>query len=159
MKWWVLNICSSLRSSLPSGQSGQPSLRHEFGMQFEPSEQQNTSSQCFSSDLSLGPQSGMLSQRLLPSMHMPLVSQPHFPEGHAVGAGKPSHTEQQFFHNTCLLVKLLLSHSSAVPNLPIDELYDEVLHKRVAMDEWPMFAYNRFCAAADAEPVREFSKP
>ena len=46
--------------------------------------------------------------------------------GHAVGAGKPSHTEQQFFHNTCLLVKLLLSHSSAVPNLPIDELYDEV---------------------------------
>ena len=77
--------------------------------------------------------------------------------GHAVGAGKPSHTEQQFFHNTCLLVKLLLSHSSAVPNLPIDDLYDEVVQKRVAMDEWPMYVYNRFCSAAEAEPVREFA--
>jgi hypothetical protein len=79
--------------------------------------------------------------------------------GHAVGAGKPSRTEQQFFHNTCLLVKLLLSASSAVPNLPIDELYDEAVAQRVAMDEWPMFVYNRFCAAAEAEPVREFAKP
>ena len=33
--------------------------------------------------------------------------------------------EKRFFHNTCLLVKLMLSDSQEIDNVPINELYDE----------------------------------
>lgn len=60
-------------------------------------------------------------------------------------------TSRTFFHNTCLLVKLLLSQSQTVSNVPIDELYEEVVRKAMPMDDWPMYIYQR--VSSDAAPA------
>lgn len=49
-----------------------------------------------------------------------------------------------FFHNTCLLIKVLLSKHQKVGNLPIDELYDHVCTHAVPIEEWPQFIYRRY---------------
>jgi len=66
------------------------------------------------------------------------------PAGGATAALVP--TSRTFFHNTCLLVKLLLSQSQTVSNVPIDDLYEEVRRKALPMDDWPMFIYSRVSA-------------
>ena len=47
--------------------------------------------------------------------------------GGGAGGGKENArvVEKRFFHNTCLLVKLMLSDSQEIDNVPINELYDE----------------------------------
>ena len=66
------------------------------------------------------------------------------PTGGAPAALVPA--SRTFFHNTCLLVKLLLSQSQTVSNVPIDDLYEEVRRKALPMDDWPMFIYSRVSA-------------
>lgn len=58
------------------------------------------------------------------------------------GAGQ-SKMGRQFFHNTCLLVKLLLAEKYSVQNVFVQDLYEEVLRKKVPMEEWPMYVYTR----------------
>ena len=48
-----------------------------------------------------------------------------------------------------MLVKLLLSHTQSVPNVPIDALYDEVVTTRVPVADWPNFVYQKFCATPE----------
>lgn len=76
-------------------------------------------------------------------------------QAEAVALGLPAPTDgtaaapvpnRTFFHNTCLLVKLLLSQSQTVSNVPIDDLYEEVRRKALPMDDWPMFIYSRVSA-------------
>ena len=47
--------------------------------------------------------------------------------GGGAGGGKENArvVEKRFFLNTCLLVKLMLSDSQEIDNVPINELYDE----------------------------------
>ena len=53
-----------------------------------------------------------------------------------------------FFHNTCLLVKVLMSRGQAVANLPIDDLYETVLAQKLPIEEWPSFIYQRYSHSA-----------
>lgn len=62
--------------------------------------------------------------------------------GDSEGAGH-STMGRQFFHNTCLLVKLLLADKYKVQNVFVQDLYDEVIRKKVPMEEWPMYVYTR----------------
>jgi len=54
--------------------------------------------------------------------------------------------EERFFHNTCLLVKVLLSAQTKVKlnNIPIDELHRDVVAKALPCDAWPQFVYEKF---------------
>ena len=50
------------------------------------------------------------------------------------------------FHNTALLVKLLLAQAAdgpGVTNVPIDDLFEEVQRKGLAPDEWPVYIHSR----------------
>ena len=58
-----------------------------------------------------------------------------------------------FFHNTCLLVKVLMANRSggggaSALNLPIDTLYETVLRQKTPIEEWPQFIYQKYSAAA-----------
>jgi len=50
----------------------------------------------------------------------------------------------RFFHNTCLLVKVLLAAHGPVSNTPIDTLYEEVVAQKVPIEAWPQFVYERY---------------
>ena len=54
-----------------------------------------------------------------------------------------------FFHNTCLLIKVLLSRQGVVGNIAIDELYEHVVKHRVPIEEWPQFIYRRYTHEPD----------
>ena len=47
------------------------------------------------------------------------------------------------FHNTCLLVKLLLNTRQMPENVLTQELFDEVQSKGVPVDEWPTYVHSR----------------
>mmetsp|Transcript_10459 Transcript_10459/g.30901 ORF Transcript_10459/g.30901 Transcript_10459/m.30901 type:complete len:401 (+) Transcript_10459:576-1778(+) len=49
----------------------------------------------------------------------------------------------QSFHNTCLLVKLLLSTRQLPATVLVQELYDEVQQKGVPVEEWPTYVHAR----------------
>ena len=49
----------------------------------------------------------------------------------------------RFFHNTCLLIKVLVSGSHQVDNTPIDDLYEEVLAQKLSVEAWPQYIYER----------------
>lgn len=51
-----------------------------------------------------------------------------------------------FFHNTCLLVKVLVARQQPVRNIPIDELYEDVRKRELPIEEWPQFIYQRYHA-------------
>jgi len=52
----------------------------------------------------------------------------------------------RWFHNTCLLVKVLLAAQSnaKLNNIPIDDLYRDVVAKAVPVDSWPNYIYEQF---------------
>ena len=55
-----------------------------------------------------------------------------------------------FFHNTCLLIKVLLAERKGVAsNLAIDELYEHVVKHAVPIEEWPQFIYRRYTREPD----------
>ena len=54
----------------------------------------------------------------------------------------------RFFHNTCLLVKVLLAAHGPVSNTPIDTLYEEVVAQKVPIEAWPQFVYERYSGKA-----------
>lgn len=83
--------------------------------------------------------------------------------GGGVGSAAPplaltAHAQQRFFHNTCLLIKLLLK--SDAPNVSIPELFEAALDERVPADEWPIFVYRKLsletlaAQETSAEPPR-----
>jgi len=59
--------------------------------------------------------------------------------------------DARFFHNTCLLVKVLLAAHGPVSNIPIDGLYEEVVKQKIPIDGWPQFVYERF---SGGKPMR-----
>jgi len=62
------------------------------------------------------------------------------------GVSLDSQVKGRFFHNTCLLVKVLLAAQTKVKlnNLPIEELYRDVIAKALPVDAWPQYVYERF---------------
>lgn len=88
---------------------------------------------------------------------------PAIATGGGVGSAAPplaltAHAQQRFFHNTCLLIKLLLK--SDAPNVSIPELFEAALDERVPADEWPIFVYRKLsletlaAQETSAEPPR-----
>ncbi len=63
-----------------------------------------------------------------------------------VGSSHDPQVNVRFFHNTCLLVKVLLAAQTKVKlnNIPIDELYRDVVAQALPVDAWPQFVYERF---------------
>ena len=62
------------------------------------------------------------------------------------GVSLDSQVKGRFFHNTCLLVKVLLAAQTKLKlnNLPIEELYRDVIAKALPVDAWPQYVYERF---------------
>jgi len=67
-------------------------------------------------------------------------------ELHATGgaaAAEEARKAESHFHSIVLLVKMLLNHRRNPENVLAAELYDEVVAKRVAVEEWPQYVHLR----------------